>query len=65
VAPNAGTFTVLNNQVMADAQPGADPCAKINTAIGLLNATQGGTVDARGFTASQLVSGDLFGDDRD
>ena len=32
----------------------SDPCAQISTAIGSLPLAQGGTIDARGFTATQL-----------
>ncbi|MGC2745009.1 MAG: hypothetical protein WA672_17670 [Candidatus Angelobacter sp.] len=54
---NAGGATVgkLNNTVYADQQSGADACAKITTAIGLLPAT-GGIVDATGFQGNQVCA---------
>lgn len=42
------TVGSLNNVILADAQSGVDPCAKITTAVGLLPTT-GGIIDARGF----------------
>ena len=61
VAPNAGTFTTLVSQVgngipNAARFGGVDPCAKINAAIGSLDTTVGGTVEARSFTATDLAT---------
>src|SRR6185437_11152352 len=51
----AATLSKLNNTIYADQQSGADACAKITTAIGLLPAT-GGIVDATGFQGNQVCA---------
>jgi hypothetical protein len=53
----AGTTTLakLNNTIYADQQSGADACAKITTALGLLPST-GGIVDATGFQGNQVCA---------
>ena len=59
--PNSGAFTTLTGQVVngipnAARFSGADACAKINGAIASLDATVGGTVEARGFVTSDLAT---------
>jgi hypothetical protein len=53
----AGTATLnsLNKTILADQQSGADACAKITTALGLLPST-GGIVDATGFQGNQVCA---------
>jgi hypothetical protein len=51
----AATLSKLNNTIYADQQSGADACAKITIAIGLLPAT-GGIVDATGFQGNQVCA---------
>jgi hypothetical protein len=51
----AVTLSKLNNTIYADQQSGADACARITTAIGLLPAT-GGIVDATGFQGNQVCA---------
>jgi fibronectin-binding autotransporter adhesin len=51
----AVTLSKLNNTIYADQQSGADACAKITTALGLLPAT-GGIVDATGFQGNQVCA---------
>ena len=51
----SGHSSATNNTVDATLYPGSDPCAQINAALAALEPT-GGTVDASGFTATQLAT---------